>query len=535
VISVISVWNGWFFFIDENGMYHRGDGYFLQIGVTYGYIIFSAIKTTFHMLKTKDFKEQNTYLTMLSYFIFPMVFGILQIINQNSPYLCIGIALSILQTYLFIVNFEQERDVSSSKIHSLSRLFKSSFYLDLQTGSLEVLGEAKQDSLFLFSEYMTSKDSELFTESIKYYAKKYVHEQDREMFYRMCSVDYMEKHLNKENLFYFFNYRQIADGIERWYRVHIMVAAFAPNNHIHKVVLAVMDVDKQVKNEIHQKSALEEALVEAKKANKAKTAFLSNVSHDIRTPMNAIVGFSNLAKSHIEDRELVSNYLEKILSAGNHLLSLINDVLDMSRIESGKVRIDENEYNLLEIIEEVKMMMLPQAQEKELEFFVDCEIQNHYVYCDKLRLNQIFINLLGNAVKFTTQGGKIDWKIRQIPIVQSGFGAYIFSIKDNGIGIAPEFLDKIFDAFEREKNGKTNGIQGTGLGLSITKNMVELMGGRISVESKVGEGTEFIVKVVFLLQDVDEEIMHQKKLQNKAQEVHLKAQEKELQKHTAPE
>jgi len=208
---------------------------------------------------------------------------------------------------------------------------------------------------------------------------------------------------------------------------------------------------------------------------------------------------------NIDDKNQVKDYLDKIQSASKHLLNLINDILDMSRIESGKVQIEESEVSLREIFGEVNNLIQPMAEEKNIDFQIQNEVVNNYVYCDKLRLNQVLINLLGNSVKFTPDGGKITLRIYQEMVAPAGYGVYIFKVKDNGIGIGKEFQDSIFQAFEREKSTENSGIQGTGLGLSITKSIVNMMGGKISVESELGKGAEFTVKVVFMLQDVDED------------------------------
>ncbi len=505
VASVLSIWNEYFFVIDADGVYQRGPGYLWQIVITYGYILLSAIKTSMHMFITRDFKQQNTYLIMLSHFAFPVVFGVLQITNQNQPYLCIGISLAVMQSYLFVQNFEMERELSYSKIHSLSRLFISSYYLDVKTGKREYLSGNEYEDMYYTGDFY--KDApEGHDEAIKEYVERFVHPEDKENFYTYCNREYMEKHLNKNTPFYSFNYRQITDDVEVWYRMHIIAAIFAKNGKASHVVTGIMDVDRNVRNDIQQKKMIEEALQQAEDANQAKSTFLSNMSHDIRTPMNAIIGFSTLAKSHIEDTELVKGYIDKILSASNHLLSLINDVLDMSRIESGKIQIEEEENSLRQVIEDVKTMILPQAQEKQLEFITNCQVENNYVYCDKLRLDQVLINLLGNAVKFTPEGGTITLELQQEPVAPKGYGVYVFKVKDTGTGIAGEFMDKLFQPFEREKTSTASGIQGTGLGLSITKNIVELMGGKIGVSSEVGKGTEFVVKIVFMLQDIEEEL-----------------------------
>ncbi len=506
-VSVLSMWTGQFFYIDDQGAYCRGDWYVPQLIMTYGYIVFSAIKVTMRMFFTKDFEKQNTYLIMLSYFIFPVVFGILQISSPEMPYLCIGIALATLQTYLFNVNFEQERELSSSKIHSFSRLFISSYYLDLRTGRSEYLSKVEENVETYLTADFYEKAPENHEDAIYAYTENYVHKEDKERYRTMCDRKYMVKHLSPKNQFYSFDYRQIASGEEKWYRMHVIAASFLPNDEPSHVVMAVMDVDNQVRKDISQKQAVEEALVQAEKANKAKSTFLSNMSHDIRTPMNAIIGFTTLSQTHIDDKKLVEEYLGKILSASKHLLSLINDVLDMSRIESGKIQIQEDEVSLVEIVRDVENIIQPMAEEQEQSFIIETNIVNNYIYCDKLRLNQVLINLLGNAVKFTPKQGTITLSIYQEMVAPEGYGVYIFKVKDTGIGIGEEFLDKIFQAFERDKGVSATGIQGTGLGLSITKSIVEMMGGKISVTSELEKGTEFTVKVVFALQDIDEEEM----------------------------
>lgn len=507
LVAYISIWTGSFFYINEDGAYMRGSLYIAQLALTYGYIIFSAVKVTLRMFSTSDFEKQNTYLIMLSYFIFPVVFGVLQINYPEMPYLCIGIALATLQTYLFNVNFEKERERSTSKIHSLTRLFISSYYLNMQTGRREFLSnEEEKIESYLTGDFYKSVP-EKYEDAIHMYADAYVHKDDKKMYCAMCEREYMRNHLNPNNQFYFFNYRQVVNGIEKWYRMHVIAASFTPEEEVSHVVMAVMDVDKQVKTEITQKEAIENALVQAEKANKAKSDFLSNMSHDIRTPMNAIISFTNLAQTHISNQEQVKSYLEKINSASGHLLSLINDILDMSRIESGKIQIVEDEVSLVDVVHDVQNMIQPMAEENKQQFIINSKVTNNFIYADKLRMNQVLINLLDNAVKFTPEGGSISLDIHQEMGAPDGYGIYIFKVRDTGIGIAPDFLNKVFQAFEREKPSSLSGIQGTGLGLSITKSIVEMMGGKISVSSEAGQGTEFVVKVVFLLQDVEENAM----------------------------
>ena len=241
---------------------------------------------------------------------------------------------------------------------------------------------------------------------------------------------------------------------------------------------------------------LQVAVEKAESANRAKSTFLSNMSHDIRTPMNAIIGFTTLALSNIDDTDRVKDYLGKTLASSNHLLSLINDVLDMSRIESGKIHLEEVEVNLSDVLHDLKTIVSGQIYAKQLEFYMDAmDVTDEDVYCDKTRLNQILLNLLSNAIKFTPAGGTVSVRVRQLAGQVRGCGQYEFRIKDNGIGMSPEFAKKIFEPFERERTSTVSRIQGTGLGMAITKNIVDMMGGTIEVQTAQGKGTEFTVCV----------------------------------------
>ena len=244
------------------------------------------------------------------------------------------------------------------------------------------------------------------------------------------------------------------------------------------------------------REAAEDALHAAEVANKSKSVFLSNMSHDIRTPMNAVIGFANLGLSHIDNKERVKDYLTKILSSGNHLLSLINDILDMSRIESGKINLEETEANLSDMLHDIKTIIGGQVHAKQLELYMDViDVTDEDIYCDKTRLNQVLLNLLSNAIKFTMPGGTVSVRIAQLSNVSAEKGLYEIRVKDNGIGMSQEFAERIFEPFERERSSTVSRIQGTGLGMSITKNIVDMMGGTIEVQTEEGKGTEFILRL----------------------------------------
>lgn len=254
------------------------------------------------------------------------------------------------------------------------------------------------------------------------------------------------------------------------------------------------DVTDIVQEDQRQKEVLVQALASAERASRAKTAFLNNMSHDIRTPMNAIVGFTTLASEHLDDRELVRDYLDKIAVSSQHLLSLINDVLDMSRIESGNVNLDESEVHLPELIGDLRTIVQANVDAKHLEFSVDTQgIVSEDIVTDRLRLNQILLNILSNAIKFTPDYGAISLSVTERPLSEPCKTSFEFRIKDTGIGMSEEFRERIFEAFSRERTSTVSGIQGTGLGMAITKSIVDMMGGTITVSSEEGKGSEFVV------------------------------------------
>ena len=275
----------------------------------------------------------------------------------------------------------------------------------------------------------------------------------------------------------------------RWFHV-IAMGSEVEGRAKYILVLSDRTADRQVNQ------ALSDAVAAAETANRAKSTFLSNMSHDIRTPMNAIIGFTTLAISNINDTERVKDYLAKTLASSNHLLSLINDVLDMSRIESGKIHLEEVEVNLSDVLHDLKTIVSGQIYAKQLELYMDVmDVTDEDVYCDKTRLNQILLNLLSNAIKFTPAGGTVSVRVRQLAGKVRGCGQYEFRIKDNGIGMSQEFAKKIFEPFERERTSTVSRIQGTGLGMAITENIVDMMGGTIEVQTAQGKGTEFTVCV----------------------------------------
>ena len=283
------------------------------------------------------------------------------------------------------------------------------------------------------------------------------------------------------------DYAHQQTGERRWFHIVAMGSEVAGRT---KYILVMSD--RTADRKINQ--ALSEAVAAAEAASRAKSTFLSNMSHDIRTPMNAIIGFTTLAVSNIDNQERVKDYLTKTLSSSRHLLALINDILDMSRIESGKLQLEETEVNLAEMLHDIKTIVSGQVHAKQLELYMDAlDVTDEDVYCDRTRMGQILLNLLSNAIKFTPAGGTVSVRVRQLAGTVRDCAQYEFRVRDNGIGMSPEFAQKIFEPFERERTSTVSRIQGTGLGMAITRNIVEMMGGTIKVQTEKNRGTEFII------------------------------------------
>ena len=379
-------------------------------------------------------------------------------------------------------------------IHALSIEYNLVCFFDLDTGDgipLRLSDENHQMFDTVFGREISLE------ESMGRYIQSYVHEEDRRMMSEISTRDRLKKELTDDKQYY-VNYRTVRDGEVKYFQMRAVRAGKWQEGH--GIVLGFRSVDEEIRNEMEKKELLENALMQANKANKAKSIFLSNMSHDIRTPMNAIVGFTSLAITHIDSPEQVKEYLGKIMTSGEHLLSLINDVLDMSRIESGKMHLEEKPCRLPDILHGLRNIVQADIHAKQLELYIDAvDIFDEEIYCDKLRLNQVLLNLLSNSVKYTGAGGIVSIRIIEKPGAPIGYANYEFHIKDTGIGMSEEFVSHIFEPFEREKNSTISGIQGTGLGMAITKNIVDMMNGTIEVKSEQGVGTEFIVSFTFQL------------------------------------
>lgn len=377
-------------------------------------------------------------------------------------------------------------------IHALSIDYNLVCFFDLDTG----IGNAVRicDCPYQVLDNLFSGVLNLET-SFSYYIDTCVYDEDREMMRQVLTPENLMQKLCEKRM-YSVNYRTICNGKMRYFQ---MKAVCAGDWSRHSgIVLGFHSIDEEIRIEMEKNTILEDALQQANRASQAKSVFLSNMSHDIRTPMNAIIGFTTLALSRIEHTEQVEGYLKKIMTSGNHLLNLINNVLDMSHIESGKMQLSEQLCSLPEILHGLRNIIQADIHSKQLELYMDAiDVQNESIYCDRLRLNQVLLNLLNNAIKYTTAGGIVSLKVTEKPGAPEGSANYEFQIKDTGLGMSEEFVSHIFEPFERERNSTISGIQGTGLGMAITKNIVNMMNGTISVTSKQNVGSEFTVSLTF--------------------------------------
>ena len=333
-----------------------------------------------------------------------------------------------------------------------------------------------------------------FNERLGVIVEKFVCRDDYELFLKSTRRDVILENLKSKNAYYVNFKADVLGHIEYW-QIKFVLTATNPV----QIVAGFHSVDEETRKQKKDKEALEQALLMANSASRAKTTFLNNMSHDIRTPMNAIIGFTGLAMEHIDNKEQVVDYLSKISRSSEHLLSLINDVLDMSRIESGKMNITNRPESLADIIHMLKGIVLSDVRSRGQQFIVELEnVHNEMIMCDKLRLNQVLLNVVSNAIKYTPEKGVVLMNVKEVS-AEPGYAIYEFLVKDNGIGMNEDFLKQIFAPFTRVNSSTVSGIQGTGLGMSITKNIIDMMGGTIEVSSRERVGTEVFMTFKFKL------------------------------------
>ena len=386
------------------------------------------------------------------------------------------------------LHYSQKRDEELTKaLRALGTVFTNMLIVHLEDRKAEWLKTQgdKKDTLECFQDAYAIRDLISDNFMLPEYRQGYLEFTDLDTI--------SERFENHKILRYIYRNRN-----KQWVALSAIVQNRDENGRVTDIQLLTHDVTDQREKELQQEDALRIALASAEHANKAKTAFLNNMSHDIRTPMNAILGFTALAATHMDQPDLVKDYLTKISTSSQHLLSLINDVLDMSRIESGVVKIEEKEVCIPDILHDLKTIIQGNIQAKQQDLYIDTQdVVHENVITDRLRLNQILLNIVSNAIKFTPVGGMVNIRVSEKPCNRKGFTTFEFRIRDNGIGMSEEFQAHVFDSFSRERTSTQSGIKGTGLGMAITRNIVDMMGGTISLTSKEGKGTEFVVTLNF--------------------------------------
>ena len=414
------------------------------------------------------------------------------------------IAFLVYVAYLLAKNMLQKRRLVSEKqevsriVDAVTTLFARFALVDYGADTYEYLQDAKSDV----------PEQGVFSELVQVMGAKYV-EDSGERKGDVISAGYVREHLTEDVPYLQYEYQIDDGGSRRWENLAILCLRREKGVPV-SVLYAIQDVTALKERELEIRQALKEASEAAEAANRAKSEFLARMSHDIRTPMNAIMGMTAVAAMHLDDRERVTDCLGKITISSRHLLALINDVLDMSKIESGKVTLSEEPFNMADMVRSIVTIIQPQATGKHQQLKVHIAgVEHENVVGDMLRLQQVFVNILGNAVKFTPEGGNITFSIQECPPMVHGMGCYEFVCEDNGIGMDESFLKTIFEPFSRSKSSVSQNIEGTGLGMSITRNIVQMMEGHIKVASRPGEGSRFTVQIHLKLQDAVSEDVEQ--------------------------
>ena len=384
-------------------------------------------------------------------------------------------------------NYEVRLRQQLTIFHALARDFLNVFLIHPDEGQVYIL---KMDGFVVPGLIRGTTTPYRFDDAVQEYVKSRVHPEDQARILETWQIPVLREKL-KEAPEYVGNYRTLIDGKTHYYRYR-----FVGLEGSNQIIAGFQNIDAIISDEKEKKETLAKALQAANQSSQAKTTFLNSVSHDIRTPLNAITGFTVLAMNHVNDPEMVKNYLSKVTVASNHLLALINDVLDMSRIESGHLELEEKPVSLAQIFQDLETIIQNDIKAKGIRFFGDMKNLSHpYVLMDPMRMKKVLLNILSNATKFTNEGGEIHFCIEEMESPEDGKGLYRFHIRDTGIGMSKGYLAHIFEPFSREETATVSGIPGTGLGMSIASRIVKLMGGTIDVTSEVGKGSHFIVTV----------------------------------------
>lgn len=417
----------------------------------------------------------------------------------------VGGALALVAGFLLVQTMRQRRKLISESEHVTSivnsslALFQRFAVIDLEKNTYEYLkDEGIKDDLPRNGEYHMFR---------YYWETRFCDDGERDRMKVELTPEYIREHLTPEMPYLHLEYRlhDQETGEVKWNQASMIPLQRNNAGVVTSVLLSVQDVTDVKEREIAQHNALQDAFNEAERASRAKTDFLNSMSHDIRTPMNSIMGLTAIASMYVNDPERVKDCLTKITTSSRHLLGLINEVLDMAKIESGNLGLSEEDFDLPETVESLLSIMTPQINDKKLNLKVEiADIKHEHVVGDPMRLQQVFVNIMGNSVKFTPEGGTVSLRIKELPSRVKGSGCYEFTFSDTGCGMSEDFVKTVFEPFTRANDSRVTKVEGTGLGMSIVRSVVNLMNGTIDVKSKLGEGTTFTVTVYMKLREGDE-------------------------------
>ena len=453
-------------------------------------------------------ETENAYIAPLEYndwilvqsFPAQITAAMLHRANNAGIVLCGSIILAFLAYIVFLLIIKKKTEISltsenkkiSNIVESVTAVFSRFAVVDL-----------KNDQYYYVAKTDGMPPEGKYTDLINYVSQFYIPEEGHVTMSEVVMPEHIQKTLTEDMAYLQYEYH-INRGVDKWENLSI-ICLQRENGRPISILYAVQDITERKQREFESRLALQEAFDAAEAANNAKSEFLSRMSHDIRTPMNAVMGMTAVAAMHMDDKERVTDCLNKITASSRHLLALINDVLDMSKIESGKVTLSEEPFNLSEMIEGIFTIMQPQFKAKKQKISIrTSNIVHEDLIGDTLRLRQVFVNIMGNAAKFTPEEGSISLDICERDSRVPGKACYEFIFADTGIGMEQSFIDEIFEPFSRSKNPNSQKIEGTGLGMAIAKNIVNMMDGDIKVESKVGEGSKFTVRVFLTIQELNE-------------------------------
>lgn len=489
LLALCSPATGWLFYIDDSNVYHRGPLYPVQAVITFGFIFGTIGFGIFLAAKRKKLALKKSALLLSSFGTVSLVAGLIETVFPNVPLLCIAVTTSLL-----ILLFKFWDDLVVTEYDMMMAAIKYAYPIILFVN-------LSKDEYHIIANTMDVASPEgssgKFTDLINFLCSRVPEDERSNIYEHFYPINQIESYKHGQKSVSIKTRFLGYDDLMHWDQIEAIFVANKNNHDILETVLV-----KNIDAEMAQELQLKDARKHAEDANRAKTTFLFNMSHDIRTPMNAIIGFTSMAERNASDPDKVVDCLQKVKVSADHLLNLINNILDMARIESGNVRIEESFTDIRQFASNLTEIVAPTAQMNNISFdLVYGSIEHQHVYLDTLKVNQVLLNIASNAIKYTKPGGSVVFTVRELSERHHRRATFEFVIEDNGVGMSRDFVSHIFELFTRERNSTISGVEGSGLGMAITKQLVDMMGGRIIVDSNPGEGTSVTIHLDFKLSE----------------------------------